>query len=169
MAPWSNIEQYGCLISGSADTLEKGAQSAAMDGVPVGHPKPTIHPIVYRPIVYRVGAIAALAFVLSFFIHDAGMALSPSGSDAAAAAGPNTGVPRDDSAEPAGHGEPARDCHGEDHKAEAIGRDRPDCPDVMADANPKPAPVCESAMLEPLPAPPRSPVQQRILFQVFLN
>jgi hypothetical protein len=129
----------------------------------VGHPKLTIH-----PTVYRVGAIAALAFVLSFLIHDAGMALSPSGSAAASAAGPTTVVPHD-GAEPAEYGEPTRDCHGEDHKAEAIGRDRPDCPDVMADADPKPAPVCESAMLEPLPAPPRSSLQLRILFQIFLN
>ncbi|NLE79817.1 MAG: hypothetical protein GX610_09585 [Rhodococcus sp.] len=130
----------------------------------MGHPRPTIH-----LIVHRVGAIAALAFVLSFLIHDAGMAVNLFGSDAASAAAPNTVVPRDDGADLAAHTEPARDCHGQGHKAEAIGRDRTDCPDVMGDAASTPIPTREASMREPFSAPPRSSLQLRILFQVFLN
>lgn len=130
----------------------------------MGHRRPTIH-----LTVHCVGAIAALAFVLSFLIHNAGMAVSLSGPDAASVAGPTTVGPRVDSDDPAAHGEPARDCHEQGHKAEAVGRDRTDCPDVMGNAPSTPIPTREASMREPLPALPRSPLQIRILFQVFLN
>lgn len=122
------------------------------------------HPTVHA-ILYRVGTIAAVAMVVAFLAHDVGMALDTPVRDLSPA--PELAVAS--TADAGSHDDPARDCHADDHAAQAIAQDRFESSVTLPYAELSRVWLCDAPGLAPQPPAPPSAIQRRALLQVFLN